>query len=213
MFDEFIAALVGDEAGAVRFVGASRDIAHARVSSERLVSEIPHQLYTGDTALHLAAAALQPRCVRALIDVQADPNAANRRGATALHYACDARPAGKAWNPSNQRSVIELLVDAGADIERKDKAGATALHRAVRARSPEAVRCLLEHGARVDATHGRQRTTSLHIATHSTGAGGTKGSRAEQQEILEILLRYGADRRARDAKGHRPRLRAGGASR
>jgi ankyrin repeat protein len=204
---EFLAAIVADEASAVRLVRTEPGIARMRVADERLVDEIPHQLYVGDTALHLAAAALRPLAVHALIEAGAEPNAENRRGATALHYACDARPAtGKTWNPSKQRSVIELLLAAGSDIEHRDKGGAAPLHRAVRARSLEAVRCLLEHGARVDATHGRQRTTPLHIVTHSTGASGTKGTRAEQQQIVELLLHYGADRRATDAKGNVPQI-------
>jgi len=203
---EFLAAIVTDEGEAVTLVRAEPEIARARIGAERLVEEIPHQLYVGDTALHLAAAALRPLAVSALIEAGADSNAGNRRGATALHYACDARPkAGNMWNPSKQRSVIELLLDAGSNIERKDKAGATPLHRAVRARSPEAVRCLLERGARVDAIHGKRRTTALHIVTHTTGASGTKGALAEQQEIVELLLQYGADPRARDANGNLPR--------
>ena len=190
---EFLAAVVADEASAVRLVRAMPEIARARVTKERLVEDIPHQLYVGDTALHLAAAALRPLAVAALIEAGGDANAENRRGATALHYACDARPkAGKTWNPSNQRSVIQRLLDAGSDIEHKDKAGATPLHRAVRARSPEAVRCLLERGARADATHGRLRTTALNLATASTGASGTKGTRVEQQEIVKLLLAHGA---------------------
>ncbi len=205
---ELLAAIVANEARAVRLVRATPEIAHARVAHERLVEEVPHQLYIADTALHLAAAALRLLAMRALIEAGADSNAENRRGGTALHYACDARPnAGKTWNPSRQRSVIELLLDAGSDIEHKDKAGAAPLHRAVRARNPHAVRCLLERGARVDANHGRQRTTPLHIATRSTGASCTKGARAEQQEIVELLLRYGADPRARDANGNLPRIR------
>src|SRR4051812_25982858 len=204
---ELLAAIVADEARAVRLVRATPEIARARVGEERLVEEVPHQLYVGDTALHLAAAALRPLAVGALIEAGADANAENRRGATALHYACDARPnAGKTWNPSRQRSVIELLLAAGFDIEHTDKAGAAPLHRAVRARSPEAVRCLLERGARVDATHGSQRTTPLHIGTRSTGASGTKGARAEQQEVVALLLQYGADARAKDAKGNLPRM-------
>jgi ankyrin repeat protein len=203
---ELFAAIVADEATAVRLVRANPDIAQARVAEERLVKEVPHQLYAGDTALHLAAAALQPLAVAALIEAGAATNAENRRGAIALHYACDARPkTGEAWNPSKQRSVIELLLDAGSDIEHQDKAGAAPLHRAVRARSPEAVRCLLERGARVDARHGRQRTTPLHIATRPTGATGTKGARAEQQAIVELLLQYGANPRLRDANGTLPR--------
>ncbi len=191
--DELLAAIVADEAKAVRLIHAAPEIAQARVAHERLEDEVPRQLYVGDTALHLAAAALRARAVEALIKAGADPNAENRRGALSLHYACDARPkSGKTWNPSKQRRVIELLLDAGSNIEHKDKAGATPLHRAVRARSPEAVRSLLERGARVNATHGRQRTTPLHIGTHSTGASGTKGARAEQQEIVELLVQYGA---------------------
>ena len=204
---EFLAAFVADEGEAVRLVRAAPGLAQARVAEDRLVAEIPRQLYAGDTALHLAAAAVQPLAVGALIAAGADANAANRRRATALHYACDARPkAGRPWNRSTQRLVIELLVGAGSDIEHHDKAGAAPLHRAVRARSPEAVRCLLERGARADATHRRLRTTALHIATHATGASGTKGTLAEQQEIVALLLQYGADPRATDANGHRPRL-------
>jgi ankyrin repeat protein len=194
---ELLAAILADEAEAVRLVRATPEIAQARVADERLVEDIAHQLYAGDTALHIAAAALRPRLVSALIEAGAGANAANRRGATALHYACDARPrAGTTWDPPRQRSVIELLLDARSDIEQKDKSGATPLHRAIRARSPEAVRTLLEHGARVDVTHGRQRTTALDLATRSTGASGTKGTRGGQQEIVELLRRYGTGPRA-----------------
>jgi ankyrin repeat protein len=203
---DLLAAIVADEAKAVRLVEAMPEIARARVGGDRLVKEVPRQLYVGDTALHLAAAALRSLAVTALLEAGADSNADNRRGAIALHYVCDVRPNdGTAWNRSTQRAVIELLLDAGSDIEHKDKAGAAPLHRAVRARSPQAVRCLLERGARVDATHGRLRTTALHIGTRSTGASGTKGTIAEQQEILDLLLQYGADPRASDANGHLPR--------
>lgn len=188
---ELLAAIVADEGDAVRRVRAAPEIAQARVSEECLVEAIRHQLYVGNTALLLAAAALRPLAVGALIAAAADSNAENRRGATALHYACDARPrAGTTWNPSKQRSVIERLIDAGSDIEHPDKAGAAPLHRAVRARSPEAVRCLLERGAGVNATHGRRRTTPLHLAAHATGASGTKRALAEQQEIVALLLQY-----------------------
>jgi len=193
--ETLLAAIVTDEAAAVQLARATPALAQARVTKERLVEEVPHQLYVGDTALHLAAAALRPRVIDALLDAGADPNAENRRGATALHYACDPRPRARTpWDPSAQQSIIDRLVGAGAKIDHQDRAGAAPLHRAVRARSPGAVLCLLEHGADVhDATHGRQRTTALQLAANSTGASGTRGTADEARAIVEHLLRYGAD--------------------
>jgi ankyrin repeat protein len=186
---DLLDALVADEARAVRLVRAEPTLAKARVAEDRLVEAVPHWLYVGDTALHLAAAALRPRAVAALLRAGADPNAENRRGALALHYACDPRPkSGKTWNPTKQREVIELLLDGGSRIDHAEKAGAAPLHRAVRARSPEAVRSLLERGARVDAAH-------LRLATRSTGASGTRGARAEQEEIVALLREHGNRRR------------------
>jgi ankyrin repeat protein len=205
--DELLDAIVFDEVATVRLVRKTPALARTLVVRERLVKEIPHQLYAGDTALHVAAAAVRPLAVAALIDAGANANAANRRGAIALHYACDSRPRSEhACDASSQRRVIELLLDAGSDIEHTDKSGTAPLHRAVRARSVEAVRCLLERGARADATHGRQRTTPLHIVSHSTGSSGTKGTRAEQLAIVELLIRFGANPRARDAKGNLARI-------
>src|SRR5262245_43583130 len=103
--DELPAALVADEARAMTLVRAAPELARARVAVERLVPGV-HQLYAGDTALHLAAAALRPLVVAALIEAGADPNAENRRSAIPLHYACDPRPNGKKWNPPAQRAVI-----------------------------------------------------------------------------------------------------------
>jgi ankyrin repeat protein len=204
---EFLDALLADDDAAVRLVRAAPAIVARRIVDERLVAALPHQLYAGDTALHLAAAAMRPLSVSALIDAGIDVNAENRRGATALHYACDARPnSARTWDPPTQRLIIGRLLDAGSHIEHADKSGSTPLRRAVRGRSPEAVRCLLERGARADAIHGRSRTTPLHLATHSTGASSTKGTHAEREAIIKLLLAHGADPNATDARGKRPRM-------
>src|SRR4051812_8142610 len=50
---------------------------------------IGHYLYAGDTALHLAAAAISKPIAEQLISCGANPRAKNRRGAEPLHYAAD----------------------------------------------------------------------------------------------------------------------------
>jgi ankyrin repeat protein len=177
----------------------------ARAAKDTLVEEIPHHVYAGDTGLHLAAAALNEKVAFMLLEAGSDPNAQNRRGARPLHYACDLRPSGSAvWNPNAQAAVIRLFVERGADINAGDAGGATALHRAVRARSVAAVRQLLEMGARTDCWLKKQRSSPLHLATQSTGAGGTSGTQKEQFEIIELLLRHGADLNAIDVAGRTP---------
>jgi ankyrin repeat protein len=162
-----------------------------RMEQDLLVEEV-HWLYRGDTPLHLAAAGLRYAAAGALLAAGAPVNAVNRRGATALHYACDPRPRSPAWDPETQRRVIELLVSAGAAIDQPDRGGVTPLHRAVRARSPAAVAALLAAGADQRAATGQAGSTPLHLAVAPTGAGGTAGSGDLQLEIIRMLLAAGA---------------------
>ena len=196
------AVIDGDLRSAKRMIDAAPALVRARIERDRLVAAIPHHLYVGDTVLHLAAAALNATAVGYILDAGADPNAENRRGATPLHYACDPRPAsGGVWNPRRQAEIIGHLLEHGADVEHADRGGATPLHRAVRARSPAAVRRLLEAGARVDCRLGKGASTPLHLAVKATGAGGTAGAVDEQLAIIGLLLDHGADPKSRDARG------------
>lgn len=102
----------------------------------------PIHALLGRHPLHLAAAGLRYDAARALLAAGAPVSTINRRGATALHYACDPRPSSPTWDPASQRRIIELLASHGAEVDRPDRGGVTALHRAARARSPAAVaRC------------------------------------------------------------------------
>jgi ankyrin repeat protein len=163
-----------------------------RVDEELFVAEVSHQLYRGDTPLHLAAAGLRYDATQALLSAGTPVNAVNRRGATALHYACDPRPLSPTWDPAAQRRVIGLLVSAGAMIDHPDRGGVTALHRAVRARSPAAVAALLSAGADPHAATSKTGSTPLHLAVAPTGASGTAGARDLQLEIARLLLAAGA---------------------
>ena len=163
-----------------------------RMDEDLLVTELPHWLYRGDTPLHLAAAGLRYETARALLAAGTPVNAVNRRGATALHYACDPRPLSPTWDPDGQRRIIELLVSAGAVVDQPDRGGVTPVHRAVRARSPAAVAALLSAGADPRAATGKAGSTPLHLAVAPSGASGTAGAGDHQLEIVRLLLAAGA---------------------
>jgi len=162
-----------------------------RMEEDLLVPDV-HWLYRGDTPLHLAAAGLRYDAARVLLAAGAPVNAVNRRGAAALHYACDPRPLSSVWDPDAQRRLIELLVSAGATVGQPDRGGVTPLHRAVRARSPAAVAALLSAGADPHAATRKAGSTPLHLAVAPTGAGGTAGTGDLQLEIVRLLLAAGA---------------------
>jgi len=63
----FEAVLKGEEE-VTRLLRADPAVARARASRDHLVEAIPHWLYAGDTALHLAAAGLWSGVARALLD-------------------------------------------------------------------------------------------------------------------------------------------------
>ncbi len=166
------------------------------------LKEFPHYLYAGDTPLHAAAAGYRLEFARELISKGADVAARNRRGAQPLHYAADGAPVSPTWNPRAQAEMIAFLIKKGADPNTLDKSGVAPLHRAVRQRCSKAVDSLLKNGAHVRLKN-KSGSTPLHLAVQNTGRGGTGSpeSKALQKEIIEILLKAGADPQERDARG------------
>ena len=178
-------------------VGATRE-----APSANFIKEITHYVYSGDTALHVAAAAYQPDIAEELVSRGADVGAKNRRGAEPLHYAADGVPGSDAWDPDAQYAVVEFLISAGADPNSADKSGVAPLHRAVRTRCTAAVRALLANGA--DAVRrNKSGSTPLHLAVQNTGRGGSgsAASHQEQAEIIRLLLGHGARPLDKDATG------------
>jgi len=178
-------------------VGATRQAA-----TEFFSEEIGHYLYAGDTPLHAAAAGYRINIAQALIKNGADVNARNRRGAQPIHYAADGAPESRRWNPQAQAEMIVLLIKNGADPNALDKSGVAPLHRAVRQRCPKAVDSLLRNGAAVRLKN-KSGSTPLHLAVQNTGRGGTGSpeSKACQKQIIELLLKAGANLQDRDARG------------
>jgi ankyrin repeat protein len=199
-----------DDAAALRRLAAAPALARQAVvvgasraaASDYFLDAITHYVYAGDTALHVAAAAYRQRLAEKLVAQGADPRARNRRGAEPLHYASDGVPGSPAWDPDAQGATVEYLIEAGADPDATDASGVAPLHRAVRTRCTGAVRALLARGADPRRKNA-SGSTSLHLAVQTTGRGGSGSpeARAEQAEIIRLLLGHGARPTDTDARG------------
>jgi Ankyrin repeats (many copies)/Ankyrin repeat len=166
-------------------------------------SKIFHWIYSGDTALHLAAAGYRVEIVRLLLAAGANPNAAtNHRSSSPLHYAADGFISSPAWDAKRQVETICCLLDKGANIHSQDKNGATPLHRAVRTRCAAAVRCLLRAGSE-PTSKNKSGSTPFHLAVQNTGRGGTGAAAAvsAQREIIKEFLSFGVSPDLKNGSG------------
>src|SRR3984885_10871149 len=111
--------------------GATREEASL---SLYFIKEIGHYIYSGDTALHFAAAAYRQKMAEKLIKAGANVRAKNRRGTEPLRAAAVGGPCSPTWDPAAQAATIACLIEAGADPNAQNMDGATPLHRAVRTR-------------------------------------------------------------------------------
>jgi ankyrin repeat protein len=178
-------------------------LANATASEARLETVIPHWIYVGDSALHVATAGYRVEIAKLLLDAGADCAAAeNHRRSQPIHYAADGNLENAAGNAQRQVQMIEILIKAGADIHARDKNGATPLHRAVRTRCADAVKFLLDAGA--DATlRNKPGSTPFHLAVQNTGRGGSgaENARNAQRQIIETFLDRGVSPKLKDARG------------
>jgi len=197
----FTAIASADDPEVLDLLAASPALAHAVLqegasrasAADHYLSGIAHYVYSGDTALHAAAAAHRPRIVGELVRLGAVVSASNRHGAQPLHYAADGAPGSSHWRPAAQAQTIADLIASGADPNAVDRRQVTPLHRAVRTRCADAVRALLAGGADPNRrnAHG---STPMKLATHQSGRGGSGSaeSKVQQARIVELLERYGA---------------------
>jgi hypothetical protein len=191
----------GDAALALQLLEAEPSLATARLArgasrgeaKEFYLEDIPHYVYAGDCALHVAAAGHQPEVARALVRAGAQVSVHNRRGAHPLHYAADGVPGASNWKPDAQAATIAFLIEAGGDPNAGDAGGVAPLHRAVRTRCAAAVGALLEGGADPHLPN-KSGSTAMALAVRTTGRGGSGSSaaKAEQEEIIRLLLLHGA---------------------
>jgi hypothetical protein len=206
----FAAIASGDDVTATRMLDQRPGLANLplRVGARRqdprpfFLLPIRHYVYTGDTALHVAAAAHHRALAETLVARGAAVRARNRRGAEPLHYGADGHPGVEFVDPNAQRDVISYLIDAGADSDATDKSGVAPLHRAVRTRSSAAVSALIDKGADPRLMN-KSGSTPLHLAVQNTGKSnsGSESAKEEQHRIIVLLLGHGARATDLDARG------------
>jgi ankyrin repeat protein len=188
MTDTFIRAMAavidGDFAALDALLAAEAGLVTRSMTEEVFNAAIVHQLYAGDTLLHVAAAGFRTDAALALLARGADVHARNRRGATPLHYAADTNHD----DAGAQAATIAGLLKEGADPDARDKSGTAPLHRAVRTRGLSAVKALLDGGADPELPNG-SGSLPFDLAHKTTGRGGsgTPHAKAAQSQIIALL--------------------------
>ncbi len=134
--------------------------------------------------LYIAAITGNLEEVRLLIADNADIDATDQYGITALHGASE----------FGRTSVVQLLLDNGADIDATDRSGATPLHNAVSYGFTSIVQLLIDHNANVDLKDGNGNAP-LHMAVMDG-----------RFEIVKLLLDSDANVHAIDGYSYTPLL-------
>ena len=194
---EFALLIIAGDADAIaRQLAAAPGLARTRFKEGATRQEaqafflksIERYIVSGDSALHIAAAAYQAAIIGDLLRAGGNVHAANRFGDQPLHVAARGNPNSARWNPAAQTATIAALVEAGADPNAVNKRGVAPLHVAVRTRSAAAVHTLLDLGAD-PARKNKSGSSPLVLAKYSTGRGGSGSpeAKAQQQEILRLI--------------------------
>lgn len=141
--------------------GVIEQIAHVLYHARHLgVVNITNHLH--QTPLHLAVITGQTGVVSFLLQVGADPTLLDRHGDSAVHLALRAG--------AGAPDLLGALLRSGAPavaqlLHMPDFEGLYPVHLAVRARSPECLDLLVDHGAEVEAAERQGGRTALHLAT------------------------------------------------
>jgi len=144
--------------------------------------------FTNETILHSAVIHKHIEIVKLLLARGADVNVQDMYLKTPLHKAAE----------FGYIAIAQLLIENGADVNAIHKFGETALYEAIKSsyfqaiRSVKMVELLLDHGVDVNAiVCDEKKLTPLLWAVIQ-----------RQKEIVKLLLKRGADRKAVDIDGN-----------
>ncbi|QYT04588.1 hypothetical protein H0G86_011490 [Trichoderma simmonsii] len=152
----------------------------ADINAKDINRQTPLHHATKNEMFHVANTLLNPRTWASNTQEPANVNAVDSSRYTPLHFAA----------MSGNIRITELLVRSKPDLSARSRQGETPLHLATK--SPEIVKILLNHGAKVNAVDISEQTP-LHI-TSKTGC----------VEAARKLIENGADTEAVDINGKTP---------
>ena len=135
--------------------------------------------------------------IEALLHDGADVTAINEAGESVLHAAARI-----------DSDVLELLLRNGDEIDARDARGKTVLDVALISRNLRTVKTCIAHGVSVNNSDAKG-DSNLHAAIRLYGPSYTEGLHTPLRtqngsEVLELLLKSGADINAKDALGKTP---------
>ncbi|MBN3896996.1 MAG: ankyrin repeat domain-containing protein [Nostoc sp.] len=133
--------------------------------------------------LHRASATGCLDICELLIDHGADVNALGEHGKTPLHLATQL----------GHQNITELLLDCGANVNALDESKSSPLFEAARHHDLSVAESLLDHGAEVNLIDNESWTPLLRAFQHSGN-----------DEIVRVLVAYGADVNVRGLRGESP---------
>ncbi|KAJ9458249.1 Tankyrase [Diplonema papillatum] len=153
-----------------------------------------------DTPLHKAAFNNQAAMADLLIDHGADVNVRTRTQDTPLHLGCF----------FGGPEVVEILLNRGADVQALNTYDESPLHRAARMGRVKTLKLVLGALRNISALKQaiNARTKSGYTPLHELALGECQYTRPEDdgevENVAKLLVGYGADPSAKDAKGETP---------
>ena len=150
----------------------------------------PDATTEGRPLIHHAATRLNPKAVEMLVEAGAEVDARNADEMTTFHWLILMRP--KHDSDCTLPEMVTHLFHLGANLEALNNEGRTPLHEAVRHGLDDVVRCLIEHGANLEARMPDGSTALTFACEPLFGP---------RPDILEILLEAGSDVHSQDEDG------------
>lgn len=161
---------------------------------EVLLCHDPDMINIGDmygrTALHIAVSQAAIECVELLLRHDADVDAFDEKGVTALHLACG----DKTLSEDNLVKIVKMLLNAGADPNVKDfMEGRTALQRAMITGNVRVVEMLLVAGAVPNTLDNCGRCPITNLLWYHRRPRESEDIDDDVMTIIVMLIQTGAD--------------------